>query len=368
MAVRSNMGLVLDRTYIKLKTLKQVIVKSRYAKKRVKMIGGGYTGSQKEFREVVLNYWKPYGVKPKRYWYALLCAGRNSYDPRYIPDNIWYGKIYPYFNNIIARNTYGDKGFFETLFADIKQPETVVKNIAGHYYDGQMHLMSREEALGRCVAVGHFVIKSSTNTGGGRNVGFADLDGTDDREKVDELFRNYHVNFIVQKLVEQHPDLARIHPESLNTVRVQSFFFKDEVYILSAQLRMGGGDSRVDNVSAGGCACAVGNDGWLVGKAVTRKSEWTDRHESSGILIKDIRVPSYNKIQECVKRQHEKMPYFGILGWDFAVDKTGDPVLVEVNVTSEPNQIASGPTFGDLTPQVLQEVFIDKTMKDYFIL
>ncbi len=366
MANRSDLGLLLDRAYIKGKVFKRVVKKSLYAKKRIKMIGGGYKGSRKEFNDVVVKYWKPYGVKPKRFWYTLYCARENAYDPRYIPDSIWYGKIYPYFNNIIARNTYGDKGFFDTLFADLKRPKTVVKNMAGHYYDGEMRLMSREEAVERCVAAAHFVIKSSTNTGGGKSVQFADLDGTDDKSKVEKLFDDFHVNFIVQELVEQHPDLARIHPQSLNTARIQSFFFKDQVYIQSAQLRMGGGASRVDNVSSGGCACAIGEDGWLVGKAVTRKSEWTDRHES-GIYFKDIRVPSYDRMLNIIREKHKQLPYFGIIGWDFAVDKDGDPVLVEINVTSEPNQIASGPTFGDLTPQVLQEVFIDKTMKDYFI-
>ncbi len=366
MSDRTSFGLILDRTYIMGKVLKRIVKRTLYARKRIKMIGGGYKGSRKEFRDVVLNYWKPYGVKPKRFWYTLYCARENAYDPRYIPDSIWYGKIYPYFNNIIARNTYGDKGFFDTLFADLKRPKTVVKNMAGHYYDGEMRLMSREEAVERCIAAKHFVIKSSTNTGGGKCVQFADLDGKDDRRTVEKLFDSFHVNFIVQELVEQHPDLARIHPKSLNTARVQSFFFKDEVYILSAQLRMGGGDSRVDNVSSGGCSSPIREGGWLSEKAVNRKSEWIERHES-GILIKDIRVPSYDRILEIVRTHHKKLPYFGIIGWDFAVDKGGDPVLVEINVTSEPNQIASGPTFGDLTPQVLQEVFVDQTMKDYFI-
>lgn len=366
MASRTRIGLLIDRSYVHCKVLKRMVMKSLYAKKRIKMIGGGYKGSRKEFNDTVVEFWKPYHVKPARYWYTLYCAQLDHYDPRYIPDSIWYGKIYPYFNNIIGRNTYADKGFFDTLFSDLKRPVTVVKNMAGHFYDGEMNLMSREEALEKCLSVGHWAIKSSTNSGGGKSVQFFDLTGEDDQQKIEKLFEDYHVNFIVQELVEQHPELARIHAKSLNTVRVQAFFFKDQVHILSAQLRMGSGDSRLDNVSSGGCACAIGEGGWLVGKAVTRKSEWTDHHES-GIYFKDVCVPSYDKILETVKRKHKQLPYFGILGWDFAVDKEGDPVFVEINVTSEPNQIASGPTFGNLTEEVLKEVFINKTMKDYFI-
>ena len=366
MANRSRMGLLLDRSYIYGKTLKYCVNKSKYAKKRIKMIGGGYKGSRKEFKDIVLEFWKPYGIRPERYWYTLYCAREDSYDPRYIPDNIWFGKIYPYFNNIIARNSYADKGFFDTLFADLKRPGTVIKNMAGYYYDEEMKLLSKEEAIEKCLGAEHWVIKASTNTGGGKSIQFFDISGENDREKIERLFSDYKVNFIVQNLVEQHPDLAKIHEKSLNTVRVQSFFFKGKVYILSAQLRMGSGESRLDNVSSGGCACAIGEDGWLKGKAVTRKSEWTDHHES-GIYFKDVKVPSYDKILDIVNKRHPQLPYFGIIGWDFAVDKDGDPVFIEINATSEPNQIASGPTFGDLTKEVLQEVFVDKTMENYFI-
>ncbi|MGM9614321.1 MAG: sugar-transfer associated ATP-grasp domain-containing protein [Oscillospiraceae bacterium] len=345
--------------------LKRIVKKSRYAKKRVKMIGGGYHLTATD-KKALRDYWKPYGVRPKEYWYRLYCARKNTFDPRYIPDSMWYGQIYPYFNNLLARNSYGDKGFFDTLFQDLKRPETVVKNMGGHFYDGNMRLMTREEAIQKCAELDHWVIKSSTNTGSGRGVQFFDSTGENNGEKVRDLFDAFHVNFIVQKLVEQHPDLAKIHHNSLNTVRVQSFFFRDEVHILSAQLRMGGGASRVDNISSGGYSCPIMENGRLQERAVNRKSEWIEQHES-GIYFRDIQVPSYDKIIETVKRKHKQLPYFGIIGWDFAVDREGDPVFIEFNVTSEPNQIASGPTFGDLTEQVLKDVFIEKPMKDFFL-
>ena len=131
-------------------------------------------------------------------------------------------------------------------------------------------------------------------------------------------------------------------------------------------LRMGSGGSRLDNVSAGGCACTIREDGWLEGMAVTRKSEWTDHHES-GIYFKNVKVPSFNKIIETVKIEHKKLPFFGIIGWDFAVDKEGVPVVIEINGTSEPNQVAAGPTFKDITKDVLKEIYVDQTIKDCFI-
>ena len=49
------------------------------AKKRLKSIGGGYHGSNKEYKETVLKYWNRYNVKPERCWFDLLCDGRDIY-------------------------------------------------------------------------------------------------------------------------------------------------------------------------------------------------------------------------------------------------------------------------------------------------
>ena len=74
----------------------------------------------------------------------------------------------------------------------------------------------------------------------------------------------------------------------------------------------------------------------------------------------------FDKIIETVKRLHPTLPYFSIIGWDYAVDDCGDPVFIEFNTMPEPNQISCGPTFGALTDDVLRDVFIDKSRKNAF--
>ena len=79
------------------------------------------------------------------------------------------------------------------------------------------------------------------------------------------------------------------------------------------------------------------------------------------MLFKDIRVPSYDKIVKTAIKLQESMPYLGIIGWDFAVGEDGEPILIELNTPCNQNQIGGKqPTFGDLTDEVLEEVFIKK--------
>lgn len=333
--------------------------------KRVKSIGGGYKGSRAEYKEKVLSYWAKYGLKPKKYWFDLYCAGQDSYDPRYISDPIWRCKILPYFNKLDFRDAYADKGMFNRLLTDVKKPETIVKRIAGYYYNGDgEQLISREEAVKLCENEMHLIFKPSDGHEG-KGIQFYDRDNKSCKS-VSEIFDDLKGAFVVQHIVKQHPDLARLNASTLNTIRAISFHFNNEVYVLSAQLRIGGAGARVDNVAAGGSACSIYPNGWLHEQSVTRQSTWTDE-TANGIKLNTICVPNYQGIVDTIKRLHRELPYFNIIGWDFAVDEDGTPIMVEFNVRPAQNQIGGKePTFGDLTNEVLEDVFIKKSLKDAF--
>lgn len=356
MKTKKTRAAKLDEFYVYLYAKRKSIRTDRIAKKRIRLIHGGYNGSQQEFNSVVKAYWKKYGVKAKKYWYDIYCQSDGHYDPRYIPDTIWSEKILPYYNDLILRRAYTDKCFLDRILPCVAHPETVVKNVGGYFLDGEEKLISREQALALCKAEERLIFKPAIFSGGGHGIQFFEKNEMDP-SVVDEYFDDFRINFIVQHIVQQHADLARINKNSLNTVRVLSFHFNNEIHILSTQLRMGADEAKVDNVTSGGCSCPIKEDGWLQEKAVTRKSEWSDRHPS-GILFKDIHVPSYDKVISAAKKCHEMLPYFNLIGWDFAVREDGEPVLVEFNLMPDQNQVAGGPTFGDLTDEVLDEAYL----------
>lgn len=353
---------LLDRFYVGVRMMSPARYKAKYARKRIKMINGGYNGSLKEFNEVVVSYWKKYGVIPKKYWYDIYCAGSDHYDPRYIPDDMWYQTICPHFCRYQSTGCLSNKGMFDRVFPNVRQPETVVKNMGGCYYTAGNELIDKATAVRLCLAEEKLIIKACGLSGGGRGVQV--LNGSEmDEESVGRLFDQYDSGFVLQRFLKQHKDLAAIHEKSINTVRVITFLFHGKVYVLSAQLRMGVGDSDVDNVSAGGIACTIKEDGWLAETAVTRKSEWSDHHPN-GMKFKDIRVPSYDRIVAKAVELQSSMPFLGIIGWDFAVAEDGEPIMIEFNTPCNQNQIGGkAPTFGDLTDQVLDDVFHKKTAK-----
>lgn len=330
----------------------------RSCRRQLKKINGGYRGSNSIFRSQVIPFWERYGIKPKKMWYDLYCYKDSKYDPRYIPGDVYWQKIYPAFNNQKFRQAYTDKCFYSQLFPYLKQPRTIIKNSNNCFLDGDGSIISFEQAKSVLESEERFVIKPAINSGEGVDILFYEKNNSD--VDLQSLLKSYGSNYIVQEIVAQHEVLASIHPESLNTIRVISFLFRGEIHISSSILRMGVEGSRLDNVSAGGIACPVLPDGKLCERAIDRKSQWVTSHPG-GTVFAGIKIPSYDRILEAVRRAHRNIPHFRIIGWDFSVDENGDPVLIEYNGAPAMNQVSCGPLFGDLTEEVLNTIFLNKS-------
>ena len=344
--------------------VESIFRKHKYTKRgkiRIKKMNGGYDCG-KEYNTVVIPFWKRFGYKPKKLWYQIYCDREKKIDPRYMPDDLYYGDLIPYFSNMQFRRFAEDKCYHDMWFHDLNRPETICKNVAGVFYDGQKNIKNREKAVALCIQHrGELIIKPSIDSGEGRLISFFDPQ-RDSVDKVQKLIDDLKANYIVQGVVKQHPILEKMNPSSLNTIRVVSFFFEGEVYILSIILRMGAKNARVDNIGAGGFACQIHEDGRLYEFGVNRKAEWV-KENAYGIKFADVTIPFVDKIIEIIKNKHKQLAHFKIIGWDFAIDKDENPVFIEYNLCPGQNQITCGPTFGDLTERVLDEFFVKKTLK-----
>ncbi len=313
----------------------------------------------RDFKEKVLPYWRQFKApKPKKFWFKTYGPASEPVDPRYIPYNIWARRILPHFNTLLFARALQDKCLHNLFIPDMKRPVTVVKNIAGVFYDDGLNLLTRQEAVARCKNIGRILIKPSVGSGGGENIRFFDSAALSDGD-IEDIFRQYKKNFIVQEKQRQHAVLDGLNPNSFNTVRITTFLFQNKVHILSALLRIGGGDNEMDNVSQGGYQCTILPGGRLEKYAITKLGgAWHNVNTcANGTRFEDITVPSYDRIVNAVSAAAAKMAHFKIVGWDIGVSPEGEPVLIEYNVIPGQSQGTCGPAFGDLTDDVLEDVF-----------
>ncbi|NLL90912.1 MAG: hexapeptide transferase [Ruminococcaceae bacterium] len=317
---------------------------------------GGYRGSRKLFRSQVLPFWRRYGIKPKKMWYDLYCFKDGEYDPRYIPEELYWKRIYPAMNRPGFRQAYTDKCFYNRLFPHLKQPRAILRNSNHCFYDDSDRIIGFNEAKSILESEKRFVIKPAIHSGEGVDIRFYDRDKNQGID-IKSLMQAYGSDYIVQEVASQHEVLASIHPDSLNTIRAISFLFRGEVHISSAILRMGVAGSRLDNVSQGGIACPIKPDGQLEKKAVNSDAQWFTHHPG-GTAFSEITIPSYERVLEAIRKTHKTIPHFRIIGWDFSIDEAGDPLFIEYNGAPGMNQVSCGPLFGDLTESVLNTIFL----------
>lgn len=314
-----------------------------------------------DYKKAVKGFWKKYTkVSPKWAWYY---ASKNGImDPRYIPNTLIYTKIDQHFNNRKIGYGFNDKNYYSLIFPDIRQPEVLARNIGGTFVDANYNLISVESILSLISGHNEVICKPSLESGSGRSIQFWN---TVNDVNVIRSFLNdkTEIDYIIQKIIEQHEDLNKVHSTSVNSLRIVSILMHEGVHILSSNLRMGVDTGRVDNVTAGGISCGINEDGTLKKYATSYYTGDKFEQHPQGLVFEGFKVPAYNKAVALVKKAHPLIPHFRLVSWDIAIDKEGEPVLIEANMRKggiNLNQFNNGPLFGDLTERVLDEVFEKK--------
>ncbi len=136
-----------------------------------------------------------------------------------------------------------------------------------------------------------------------------------------------------EAFVEQHPDIARLSPSGLNTVRVITVVNNaGGVDILGARMRLSV-DSHVDNLAAGNIACPVDLEtGTISGPGVYSDptKDPVTHHPVTGVELVGYPIPFWDDILESSRRIALHRPENRAVGWDVAVTADG-PDFIEGN-------------------------------------
>lgn len=321
------------------------------------------TTSQKQ---EIKKFWKPY-CRVSAKWARYYTAKNGFFDPKYIPNDLYYTKIDQYFNSRKLGYGFNDKNYYSKIFWGIKQPEIVVRKINGLIFDEDYNQISVIEAKKRILDNTEVICKPSQETGSGRGIIFFNSKTTEDIEKF--LTDKTYDDYVVQKLIKQSEELEKVHKGSVNCIRICSILLEDGVYVLSSVLRMGFGNSKVDNATAkdnskyDGMSCGIDANGCLKKYAHGYTTgDSCDRHPD-GLFFDGFKIPAYDKAVELVKKAHPLIAHFRLVSWDIAIDSFEEPVLIEANMRKGGinfHQFNNGPLFGDLTEKVLNEVFSER--------
>ena len=330
--------------------------------KTIGLDGWSIKDRKEEYRQVVLPYWKKFGLAPKQEWFELYGSRDHRMDPRFLPADLYYTAILPYLNNGLQFRGLSNKGYYDYLFPDVRQPQTVALKIEGTYYDESRRVIREKDAVDLCLERNtELFLKVSTGSAKGAGI-FPFSPGESTAEDVREIFGKAGPSFIVQERIRQHPALHAMNPSSVSTIRVVSLLFEDKVYVESAGLRVSGPGTRFVSVLDDGFFTEIRDDGTLNPKVFSDFGLWFE--DGKGLFADSFQLPSIDRVYDEVKRIHPRMGHFKCIGWDFAIDDRGEPVMIEFNVFPAlgiPQITRCKPAFNDKTDWILEDYFHRRT-------
>jgi len=294
----------------------------------------------------------------------------------YVPYDYYTYKVQPYLNNNEYSLYVFDKNMYDKVFGNmgVKLPKTFFRCYNYVYMDGSY--CNIDDINSYVSNIDHnIIIKMANHTSGGKDVekyifknGKLIHAGNNKEFNVEELKNKFDGNFIVQEEIIQHKDLAKFHPYSLNSLRIESYrsVVTNEVHVLMGAMRFGSNKSFVDNVSNGGYAVGIKIDN--NNEAKLREfcfqpfsNDKFSFHADTGIKFKDSIIPNFPLVVEAVKKLSNAIAYQRVISWDFSVDEEGKPVLIELNKTGGiwgPQELNEAPFFGKFSEEVKE--YLDK--------
>lgn len=315
----------------------------------------------KEQKKIIQNYWKPFlnnSLQEKAFdikWFDVYnYTNKFGYKlERYIPDSFYYSIVDPYLTNVTASYVMDDKNLYDLYFPDANKPKTIIHKINRIFLDDNYNIISENEAVNKCIQY-NVIVKPSVSTVQGKGIVAWKKDN--DIEELKKALKSVD-NLVVQEFIEQHQVLSDFCDSCVNTMRLVTLLWKNEVHLTSSVLIMGGANAKTNHLHGGGIVCGILPSGQLQSMAFDGKLNCYEKHPN-GQVFSEITVPNFEKCVDMVKKLAPRLSGVSkLLNWDVTLDKDGNPILIEVNITWGGSvQIAGGPALGDLTEEILTAI------------
>ena len=329
--------------------------KSKQWKKNSKRRISSIDLSKQQYDEAIRFYHKYAKIDGSDHAFYTSCTG--IFSVKYLPDWIYYGYIDAHFNDWDYAVKLDNKCFYSVMFPKCNHPDTIAYRVNGMWFSADRKLLSHNELSDIIEGENALFVKAAVYSNGGHGV--ERIEAPHIFEKAKKILSRTNNDLVIQRPIVQAPTLHRINPSSVNTIRILSVLNGAYVKIYSMILRMGVGNSFVDNASSGGITVGIQEDGTLRSVAYDKNGNRFLEHPTSGIIFSEVTIPNIEKIKDLVVNAHPMVPHFRMVSWDIALDNN-QPVLIEANLKDgelDFHQLNNGPLFDEDTEMILDGVF-----------
>lgn len=158
---------------------------------------------------------------------------------------------------------------------------------------------------------------------------------TSDICNIEEYYEKLRTkNVLLEEHISECRILQELHPESLNTIRVATYYDSenDTVSIVGAVLRIGNNGAIVDNARSNGLFAAIDIETGIVNSpAVDFMGDVSILHPYTHKQILGITIPNWDKVKVVCCDAARKSKITRFVGWDVVIrENTNGEMLVEL--------------------------------------
>ena len=316
-------------------------------------------------------YLKRFGFKAvKRDFYVYARYLREAgNDPMYIiPTTIVHKYLTAILNPIPYNDYMEDKNMFDKILPREYLPHTLFRRMGGKWYDSEYQMISFEkvrEIISSNVKGDGFIVKPTHGNSGKGIVVFRkegniwnSFDGRGDFVSLISKSEWGAEDLIGQELIVQNEFLNHFCDTAVNTFRIIIYNspINGSIRLIWSGLKIARQGSVVDNVHSGNLVFGVDRNGKLATYGCDQYGNKFSKINGIDFAKEEIFIPHYNKIIDLVKTLCPKLLPHRLIAFDIALDKDGNPVIIEYNLRGYSGwycQFSGSYMLGDKTDEIL---------------
>lgn len=167
----------------------------------------------------------------------------------------------------------------------------------------------------------------------------------DEESNIKALFNTLLIRkqLLVEECITQHEEVSKLYPDSVNSLRLFTFFDGENAYVLNSVFKIGNG-GVTDNFSSGSMYTFVNDEGVIICPAIDQDDNYFEVHPITKKKILGFKIPDYDKACKLVIEASKVVKEVKYIGWDVAISSNG-PVIIEGN--SYPGVFQMKPSFSE---------------------
>ncbi|MDD2409144.1 MAG: sugar-transfer associated ATP-grasp domain-containing protein [Bacilli bacterium] len=142
-----------------------------------------------------------------------------------------------------------------------------------------------------------------------------------------DLLSNNQV--LIEEYINQHKKITELYNNSVNTLRLFTFYDGTKTYVLNSVFKLGNG-GVIDNFCSGGMYTFVDDNGKIIVPAIDQNDNIYYIHPITKKDILGFVIPMYQEACNLVKEAAILIPEIKYIGWDVAITNKG-PLIIEGN-------------------------------------